>query len=153
VSAIPGKPSGVPVNDPSVTARFWSKVDRTGQCHLWTGHVTKNGYGRWTWCVGRAAYAHRVAWEIARGNVPTGLVIDHICRNRRCVNVDHMRVATIRENVLSGESGSARNAAKSSCVHGHAFTPENTYRLSTGGRHCRACKRDRDLRAHASTAS
>lgn len=154
MTTIPGKPTDVPIDDREVLARFWAKVDRSGACYRWTGHVTRPGYGRWTWQSQpkRAAYAHRVAWEIAHGPVPPGLVIDHICRKRRCVNVEHMRLVTVAENVLCGASQSAANAAKTHCKHGHEFTPANTYLLPGGGRHCRACKRRRDgLRTKTTT--
>ena len=85
--------------------RFEEKVNRSGDCHLWTGAVSgKNspysgGYG----CLqgeakGQTVLAHRVAWELAHGPIPDGLQVDHICRNRLCVNTAHLRLVTCKQN-------------------------------------------------------
>ena len=127
--------------------RFWARVDRSGECWLWTGAL-RNGYGQVTITSGdgpRTHYAHRIAYEIARGEIPAGMTIDHLCRNLVCVNPDHLEVVTRKENVLRGVGLSARNARKTECKRGHAFTPENTYvQPSNGSRRCRTC-----LRAYA----
>lgn len=85
---------------------------------------------------------HKVAYEYAYGPVPDGMVLDHICRTRACVNPDHLDVVTRGENVLRGYGPPAVNARKHSCVRGHAFSEENTY-INGGKRNCRSCTAER----------
>lgn len=110
------------------------EVDANG-CWLWQGTLTHDGYGMY-----RGARAHRSLYEYFVGPIPDGLVIDHLCRVRSCVNPEHLEPATVRENTLRGEGRAAINAVKTHCVHGHEFTPENTMRQKRG-RLCRECHR------------
>jgi len=127
--------------------RFWSKVDAVGDCWEWTGARNAGGYGRYWRGAGRGArFAHVVAYELVYGPVPTGLVLDHLCRNPRCVNPDHLEAVTTRVNiVVRGVGPIAANARKTHCKRGHAFDAVNTYviRKKNGrvGRACRACQR------------
>ena len=80
--------------------RFWTKVDRSGDCWLWTAALTAAGYGSFR-LGGRArpaSYAHRLAYEIAGGEIPEGHHIDHRCHNRRCVRPEHLRAVTPSQN-------------------------------------------------------
>jgi hypothetical protein len=70
--------------------------------------------------------------------------LDHLCRNTRCVNPDHLEPVTLAENVLRGVSSPAMNARKTHCDSGHEFTPANTYISPRSERKCRACGRERD---------
>lgn len=109
------------------------------ECRLWTGY-TRKGYGR-LGIDGKLFQAHRVAYELANGPIPEGLELDHLCRNRACINPDHLEPVTGRENIMRGEAIPARNARKTECKNGHPFTVENTYlRPSGGNRECRTCK-------------
>ena len=117
-------------------------------CVEWTGCCNDAGYGV-RWFNGKLTYAHRVAYIEQVGPIPEGMTIDHLCRNRACVNVAHMEVVTNRENILRGTSPSARASRQTHCIHGHPFDEENTYirRTPTGiGRVCRQWQRDRDRR-------
>lgn len=110
-------------------------------CHEWTGRIDRYGYGqfrpggRHTSKVG----AHRWAYEEFVGAIPAGLQVDHLCRNRKCVNPEHLEAVTPRENVLRSLNPPALNARKTHCAKGHPFSAENT---STYGnrRVCKACK-------------
>ena len=124
----------------------WVPEPNSG-CHIWIANTSTKGYGR-AWWGGRDVQAHRVAYEMARGQIPQGLVIDHICRNRLCVNPAHLRAVTTRQNVLENSVGvSAVHAKKTHCIRGHEFTPDNT--RPHRGRSCRACDRQWRLMARA----
>ena len=109
-------------------------------CWDWVGCVARSGYGRLRDGRGNTRNAHRVMYERLRGPIPTGLQIDHLCRNRRCVNPDHLEPVTQRVNLLRGKTLVARQAAQTHCKRGHPLTEDNIYRLN-GSRRCRSCKR------------
>ena len=116
-------------------------------CWLWTA-ATTNGYGV-VQINGKLQRAHRVVYEALIGKIPEGLEIDHLCRNRSCVNPAHMEPVTGRENIARGESKSAIHSRQTHCKAGHEFTPENTYLRKRGHkteRFCRECCRARDRR-------
>lgn len=81
------------------TPWFWRKVNKTDSCWLWTGATGANGYG-YVRRVGYANLAHRVSWELAKGPIPNGLLILHICDVRNCVNPSHLRTGTHRDNAM-----------------------------------------------------
>lgn len=80
-----------------VSQRFWSKVNKTDTCWLWTAGVFKKGYGAFRY-EGKTAYAHRVSWEWENGPIPEGSVIDHMCHTRNCVRPSHLRLVSVKEN-------------------------------------------------------
>lgn len=117
----------------------------TNGCIIFTGATTPTGYGRVRVVdesgQKRTAQAHRVVYEAAVGPIPDGLVIDHLCRTRACVNHFHLEAVTQRENVLRGDSGGWRGGLAPRCQSGHEYTDENTYLRPGGGRQCQECKR------------
>lgn len=124
-------------------ARFWNKVEKTTDgCWLWTASGVKGGYGRYT-VGGERVLAHRFAYELLVGPIPKGLTLDHLCRNRACVNPRHLEPVTHAENVKRGESG-AWLRAKTHCPKGHPYSGDNLA-ICKGGRVCRACSRERSL--------
>lgn len=132
----------------SESDRFWEKVDKTGECWEWTAYRLKCGYGRFgvggsAKNGGRIVMAHRWAYENLVGPIPNGLQLDHLCRNRGCVNPEHLEPVTVRENLRRGEGWSGRNARKTHCPKGHEYDEANTHRDSLGRRKCRRCDREK----------
>jgi hypothetical protein len=125
--------------------RFWIKVDRRGddECWPWMAGLTRAGYGQFQpdRKTGQThIYAHRFSYELLVGPIPEGLTIDHLCRNRQCVNPRHLEPVTNKENGLRGISVAAMNARKTHCAKGHPYSKENIYVFpSKGGRKCRIC--------------
>ncbi|MGN7978246.1 HNH endonuclease [Microbacterium sp. 22195] len=77
--------------------RFWEKVDKRGDCWIWTACVSPDGYGN-LGVYGRVVRAHRFSYEIHHGPIPAGLQVDHLCRNRACVRPEHLRLVTSAQN-------------------------------------------------------
>lgn len=138
--------------------RFWEKVNRCGpdECWPWTASL-RNGYGQIYDGVDsehpRALYAHRVAWELLRGPIPDDRQLDHICRNRACVNPAHLEPVTLQENLRRGAGfGQSLYTPKprgkrSHCKRGHPLTEDNLYTAPKGGkRECLTCRRARERR-------
>lgn len=116
-------------------------------CWLWRDGVGPDGYGRFR-INKKLILAHRHFYESHHGTrIPPGMVIDHLCRRRHCVNPHHLQVVTPRENILRGNGASAINARKTECIHGHPLSGDNLHIKPNGDRKCRTC-RLRDMRAH-----
>jgi hypothetical protein len=134
-------------DSPEYAARKWEtmmakrRVTPDG-CWEWLATRQANGYGRVSW-KGVPRFTHRVAYEIAHGEISDGLVIDHLCRNRACFNPDHLEPVSQRTNLLRGETQTALRAMVTHCPRGHEYTPENTYRTKRNQRSCRECGRIR----------
>lgn len=133
------------IDDPKAQRNFWRKVDTSGECWLWTA-ATTNGYGKFNgW------RAHRWAYVTAYGDIPDGLVLDHLCRNRACVRPDHLEAVTIRTNILRGES-MTRNLSKTHCHKGHEYSETNTVMGPHNDRRCRTCRNAYGKKAMAPVA-
>lgn len=119
--------------------RFWSKVDKTDSCWLWTGALHDLGYARFQ-SDGKRVYAHRYSYELVNGSIPDGLTIDHLCRVRHCVNPDHLEAVTHRENLRrSAFQVTSINASKTHCPRGHRYSGRD----KRGWRECRQCQKAR----------
>lgn len=129
---------------------FWSKVDRSGwpdACWVWLA-CTSRGYG----CFGvglKIRRAHRIAYEVCIGPVPVGFDLDHLCRNRACVNPAHLEPVTRRENTSRGVPFGGfgqHNRRKTACRNGHQYTADSVINRGDGRRTCKACHRDNQRR-------
>lgn len=123
--------------DASDASRFWSKVIKSteDECWLWTAG-TRKGYGQF-YAQGVTAQAHRVAWLLDGRLLTPELTLDHLCGERRCVNVNHL------EEVSRGENTRRGKRKITSCPQGHSYDPKNTYLDPRGKRQCRTCMRRR----------
>lgn len=123
--------------------RFWAKARRSSDddCWNWTAMVAGGGYGQFS-VNGKKVPAHRVAYQLEVGAVPDGLVLDHLCRNRLCVNPRHLEPVSNRENILRGEGLAAVHAAKEQCVRGHEFD-RTIIQYGRERRICTTCVRER----------
>lgn len=126
----------------SPAERLLAKVEKTDGCWLWRGAKYVSGYGIiWHSELRTPTGAHRYAYELWVGPIPAGLEVDHICRQRLCVNPEHLRLLTPSENA----SRWARE--KTHCPAGHPLSSDNTYLTPTrsgyAGRKCATCVRER----------
>lgn len=123
--------------------RVIAGLDVTGDCWLWTRQCNEHGYGLIPVATGdryRPRRVHRVLYELTVEPIPSGLVLDHLCRNPPCANPDHLEVVSQRENM--------RRARQAYCKRGHLKTAENSYRRPNGrGSQCRECMRMRDRKS------
>lgn len=133
-------PRGPFVKEP-VMVRFVRFTHFTEDCWYWIGNRSYKGYGEFAVSATKKQKAHRFAYEFFVGPIPNGMTIDHLCRNRSCVNPKHLEAVTNKVNILRGIAPSAVNSRRTHCIHGHEFTPENTYRQGGGGRGCIECNR------------
>lgn len=113
--------------------RLMAKILKTDSCWIWTASIDGKGYGQIAYN-GKPHRAHRISYEIFKGVIPAGLDLDHLCRNRLCVNPEHLEPATRSENLLRGI---LHNSLKTACPRGHKYD----YTDNKGRRRCRTCTR------------
>lgn len=131
-----GSPTGT--RRATTAERFWRMVDTSGDCWLWTGSQDGQGYGAFS-VGGVTKKAHRFAYELGVGPIPQGKVIDHLCRNRACVNPSHMEPVTNDENLRRGVGRDVSQGRRNACRAGHPYSTENTYINPLGRKVCRTC--------------
>lgn len=114
------------------------KVDKKTGCWLWQKGKFPNGYAQIKISGRTSTGAHRVCYQEIKGEIPEGLVLDHLCRVKHCVNPDHLEAVTSKINVIRGFVGKIQRE-KTHCMRGHKFIGYNTIKSSNGTRKCRTC--------------
>lgn len=124
--------------DPADRLRY---VIAENDCWVWLGAKDKDGYGQISIKKPRCTTlrAHVVSYEAINGKVPTGLVLDHLCKNPSCINPTHLEPVTNKVNILRGVGRAALNAQKTRCPKGHPYAGGNLYVNPKGQRICRLC--------------
>lgn len=121
--------------------RLAARCRMEGDCIVWLGAQNGNGYG--VIAINRKnQYVHRVTYQMFVGEIPPGMDIDHLCRNRRCINPSHLEATTHRENVWRGNSPKIVIARSGICGAGlHELSGDNVMIQARGYRRCRECAR------------
>lgn len=131
---------------PEFLSSFWSKVKKTNNCWEWTASTAGGGYGHFNYKK-KQYTAHRTAYELLVGEIPKGLQIDHLCRNKKCVNPQHLEPVTPSQNICRGDTIPAVHAKKTHCPNGHPYSGDNLY---LSGKHqtrrCRICRNKTQIR-------
>lgn len=133
-----GDPLGDTATPPREKFMWHVRVDENIGCWIWTGSKNERGYGRIR-RNGKIHRAHRYAYELFRGPIPDGLVIDHLCRVHSCVNPWHLEPVSNEENLERGWGRRIKTDWIDHCINGHEYTPENTYINPLGRKICRSC--------------
>ena len=129
---------------PIIRARQFIDFNGPDGCWIWTGSKSRTGYGNFH--LSQVAHgrkmsrAHRFIYLFLTGQSGEGLVCDHLCKNRACVNPNHIELVGSVENIKRGNAG-IRQKEKTACPRGHAYSEENTIYTKEGYRRCRVCNR------------
>lgn len=144
------------IKDPAEWLKTRYKLDVETGCWDWIGAKYRNGYGS-TKVIGtrRSCMAHRLSYLILRGAIDETLVLDHLCRNRACINPDHLEQVTQAENlrragtILRIISSAKERGSRPTCPKGHPLSGENLYTYPSNPTHraCRICMREYRQRA------
>lgn len=148
----------MPYTISSLLERFTAKyvISNSTGCWDWIAAKVPTGYGvLWDYRYQNSSYAHRIAWELFNGAIPIDKEIDHLCRNRCCVNPLHLELVSHTVNMRRGVWPKHKadrfyaNSLVTHCPRGHEYNEENTYnKITLGGkikRNCRVCNREKKM--------
>jgi len=120
-----------------IETRLEAKIEKTADCWFWTGLLTYNGYGQFTYKENGKAkcmMAHRAVYQVFVGPINSGLTLDHLCENRSCVNPEHLEPVTIGENIRR-----ASRSTSETCKYGHLYKDQSKHYKTKGARRCHEC--------------
>ena len=120
--------------------QFLDKIIYKNNCWLWTGATNKGGYAL-IYRDNKTQLAHRAIYKLIFGDIPDGMQLDHLCRNRNCIKPAHLEVVTPKENTMRGIGLASINSKKTECLRGHSLA--GCYISKNGKRHCRYCNQIR----------
>ena len=126
-------------------ARFWRKVDKSGDCWLWLPPPGNHGYGQMG-AAGTVMLAHRISYLLHHTEIPDGLTIDHLCHVKTCVRPDHLEAVTSSDNVKRAHRDGLYSYDPECCPHGHPRTPEVWRAKKSGASYCIECQRGHNRR-------
>src|SRR5690606_14651905 len=129
------------LNSPKLPKRFWQRtnLEPSSGCWVWSGARHGEGYGSFYW-QGSMRLAHRVAYTALVGPIPSGLELDHLCRNRLCCNPAHLEPVTRGENMRRSPLCGQAKRNKTHCLKNHPLSGDNLYVAPNGQRQCITCK-------------
>ena len=137
--------------------RFWEKVNKNGPmpetrpelgpCWVWTAGLNAYGYGHF-WDGDKTIGSHQWLYESQHGPTPSGSNLDHLCRNKPCINPHHLESVPVGANNLRGVGWGALNARKTHCPQGHPYDEANTHIGRDGYRYCRICRQVQSTQAY-----
>jgi len=126
--------------------RFESFYKVVGECFVWQKYLDQDGYGKFFF-KRKNRRAHRVSYYLNYGDIPKGMVIDHICKNRKCVNPKHLHLVTKKQNTLeNSNSVGAINKRKTVCKFGHPL--DKIYGRIKKQRYCSICENEKAKRQY-----
>jgi hypothetical protein len=129
----------IPVTAAVADRLFARSAIQSSGCVEWIGPSNGTGYG-YIYIAGSLYVTHRVSYILAHGPIPSGLQLDHLCRNTMCLLPEHLEAVTPRTNLMRSSHRAAITTRLNRCTRGHEFTPDNTYTRPGKGRECKACK-------------